>query len=308
MAVFARAGRHRGRAAAALAADRTRTQEAAVADFVDAWLPHLLRCAETGLPARLDGAHPAVVRAADLVLGSTGRIRRLAAEETAAAVQPILDQLVRQGQDLFAAQQSIVAEVPLDHLYRADHANVLAAHLGVRLSVLSGGPWPARARPVGLHEVARAAQSRVEHYECVRVADAPDLTVVAAAVEPLVAAAVELLDNAVRHGGQQAGAVLECSTDPGSGAVWLVVTDNGPGLPGETLAAVRRVLAQGGCAPAGARWPGLGMRLVAAAVRHLNLRVSLTSVPRRTTAALLLPPALLVPPPAAAAPAPRPFQ
>ncbi|MEE1820982.1 hypothetical protein PUR61_02015 [Streptomyces sp. BE20] len=304
MAVFARAGRHRGRAEAAQAADRTRTQDAAVADFVDAWLPHLLRCAETGLPARLDGAPPAVVRAADLVLVSTGRVRQLAAGETAAAVQPILDQLARQGQDLLAAQQSVVAEVPLSHLYRADHANVLAAHLGVRLSVLSGGPWPARARPAGLHEVARAAQSRVAHYERVRVADAPGLTLVPSAVEPLVGAAAELLDNAVRHGGQQAEVVLECSTDAVSGAVWLVVTDNGPGLPGETLAAARRVLAQGGCAPARAPWPGLGMRLVAAAVRHLDLRVSLTSVPRRTTAALLLPPALLVPPRAGAAPTP----
>ncbi|MFD9062308.1 ATP-binding protein [Kitasatospora purpeofusca] len=307
MAVFARAGRHRGRAAAAQAADRTRTQDVAVADFVDAWLPYLLRCAETGLPARLDGAPPTVVRAADLVLGSTGRIRRLAAEETAAAVHPILDLLARQGQDLLAAQQSVGAEVPLDHLYRADHANVLAAHLGVRLSVLSGGPWPARSRPAALHDVARAAQSRVAHYERVRVADTPDLTVVPAAVEPLAAAAAELLDNAVRHGGQQAGAVLECSTDAGSGAVWLAVTDHGPGLPQETLAAARRVLAQGGCAPARAPWPGLGMRLVAAAVRHLDLRVSLTSMPGRTAAALLLPPALLVPPPAAA-PVPPPFQ
>ncbi|MFB8242445.1 ATP-binding protein [Kitasatospora purpeofusca] len=306
MAVFARAGRHRGRAAAARAADRTRTQDAAVADFVDTWLPHLLRCAETGLPPRLDGAAAAVVRAADQILGSTGRIRRMAAEETAAAVQPILAQLARQGQDLLAAQQSVGAEVPLDHLYRADHANALAAHLGVRLSVLSGGPWPARSRPAALHDVARSAQSRVEHYGRVRLAHAPDLTVVPAAVEPLAAAA-ELLDNAVRHGGQQAGAVLESSTDAVSGAVWLVVTDHGPGLPQETLAAVRRVLAQGGCAPARAPWPGLGMRLVAAAVRHLDLRVALTSAGGRTTAALLLPPALLVPPPAAAAPAPCPF-
>ncbi|MFB8290227.1 ATP-binding protein [Kitasatospora purpeofusca] len=306
MAVFSRTGRHRGRAADALAAVRQEVQDAAEAALVDTWLPHLLRAAEGGLSPRLDGAPSAVLRAADLVLASAARLRRQTAEEVTADIGPVLDQLGRQATSLTAVQQTVLNEDALHHLYCADHAGALAARFGVRLTVLAGGGWPVRRRPAALREVGQAAQSRVADYERVEVRGTPALNVVAGAVEPLVAALAELLDNALRAG-PQTPVLLEGSADPG-GAAWLVVTDTGPGLPPETLAAVRRVLAGGGSIPPGTTWTGRGLRLVAAAARHLNFQVAVTSSPGRTTAGLLLPPALLTPPPAPVAPALRRIQ
>ncbi|MFD5922267.1 ATP-binding protein [Kitasatospora sp. NPDC058201] len=309
MAVFSRAGRHRGAAADVVATVRQEAHDAALDDFVATWLPYLLRTAELGMPPRLHEATPAVQGAAAMILGAFDRVRWQTAEDAASAVRPVLAQLGRQGNELSGAQQEITDEASLAHLYRADLANALASRFAVRLSALAGGIWPApRRRPAGLVEVGQAAKSRVASYERVQVLGSADVSVVPEAVEPLAAAAAELLDNGLLHGGPQAPVVLESSTEPGSGATWMVITDTGPGMSGETLAAVRRVLECGGRAPAGTPWPGHGLRLVAAAARHLDLRVEVNSAAGRTIVGVLLPPALLVPPPAPVSCALRPFR
>ncbi|MBD0670403.1 ATP-binding protein [Streptomyces sp. CBMA156] len=300
MAVFSRAGRHRG-TADVMAVVRKEAQDAAQAHFVSTLLPQLLDAVEAGFPPQFEGAPPVVSRAANLVLAFADRSRRQAAQDTAAAVRPVLEQINRQGRELAAAQRSVVDADSMAALYRADHANALAARFAVRLTVLAGGLWPApRPQPATLAEVGQAAQGQVADYERVQAGGTADLTVVPEAVVPVVAALAELLDNALSHGGPQAQVVLECSAQPGSGATWLVVTDTGPGMSEATLAAVRRVLDGGGRVPAGTPWSGHGMRLVAAAAQLVGLRAAVNSAPGRTTAGVLLPPELLVPPPAPA--------
>ncbi|MFJ6769967.1 ATP-binding protein [Kitasatospora sp. NPDC091257] len=310
MAVFSRTGRHRGAAADVVAVVRQEAHDAALEHFVATWLPHLLRAAERGMPPRVDEAPPAIRRAANMVLASAGRVRGQISQDAATAVRPVLAQLGRQGSELAAAQQQITDAASLDHLYRADLVNALASRFAVRLAVLTGGIWPAPSRqPAQLAEVGQAATSQVADYERVQVLATADLTVVPGAVYPLVAAAAELLDNALLYGGPQAHVELASSTEPGGGATWLTVTDKGgPGMDDETLATVRQVLEGGGRAPAKKPWPGLGLRLVAAAARYLDLKVTVTSAPGQTTAGVLLPPALLVRPPAPASHALRQFQ
>ncbi|MEV7595766.1 ATP-binding protein [Kitasatospora sp. NPDC089797] len=246
-----------------------------------------------------------------MVSESVGGVRAQACADAAAASRPVLAQLGRQAGELHAAQQRITDPESLACLYRADLANALALRFAVRQAVLTGGVWPSpRRQAARLDEVGRAATSRVAAFERVQVRESADLTVVPGAVEPLAAAVAELVDNALRYGGPQANVVLAGWMEPGGGgAAWLTVTDSaGPGMDDGTLAAVRQVLEGGGRAPAGTRWPGLGLRLVAAAARHLDLRVTVTSVRGQTVASVLLPPALLVPPPATVSHALRQFQ
>ncbi|MFJ2778282.1 MULTISPECIES: ATP-binding protein [unclassified Kitasatospora] len=311
MAVFSRTGRHRGAAADVVAVVCQEAHNAALNDFVATWLPHLLRAAELGMPPRVDQAPSVVRRAAAMVLASAGRVRGQISQDAATAVRPVLAQLGRQGSELSAAQQQITDAASLACLYQVDLANALASRFAVRLAVLTGGIWPApRRQPAQFAEVGQAATSRVADFERVQVLATADLTVVPWAIEPLAAAVAELLDNALLCGGPQAQVVLASSTEPGGGgATWLTVTDNGgPGMDDRTLPAVRQVLESGGRAPAGTRWPGLGLRLVAAAARYLDLKVTVTSVPGQTVASVLLPPALLVPPPATVSHALRQFQ
>ncbi|MFF2618833.1 ATP-binding protein [Kitasatospora sp. NPDC058046] len=293
-----------------MAVVRKEAHDAALEHFVTVCLPYLLRNVEAGLPPRLDGAPPVVRRAASMIVASVGRVRGQVSQDVAAAVRPVLAQLGQQGGELSAAQQKITDAESLDHLYRADLANALALRFAVRLAVLTGGIWPApRREPAQLVEVGQAATSQVAAYERVQVLATENLAVVPGAVYPLVAAVAELLDNALVHGGPQAHVELGSSTEPGGGVTWLTVTDkDGPGMDDETLATVRQVLEGGGRTPAGRPWPGLGLRLVAAAARSLDLRVSVTSVPGQTTAGVLLPPGILVPPPAPVSHALRRFQ
>ncbi|MFE4512632.1 ATP-binding protein [Kitasatospora sp. NPDC056783] len=294
-----------------MAVVRREAYDAALNSFVATWLPHLLRTAELGLPPRLDEAPPAVLQAAAIVVESVGRVRAQVCEDAAAASLPVLAQLGRQARELNAAQQLITDAESLAGLYRADLANALALRFAVRQAALTGGIWPApRRQPARLDEVGQAATSRVADFERVRVLATADLTVVPGAVEPLAAAVAELLDNGLLFGSPQAHVVLASSTEPGGGgATWLTVTDNGgPGMDAGTLAAVRQVLESGGRVPAGTRWPGLGLRMVAAVARYLGLKVTVTSVPGQTVASVLLPTALLVPPPATVSHVLRQFQ
>ncbi|MFE7525324.1 ATP-binding protein [Kitasatospora sp. NPDC057542] len=293
--LFNRTGRH-GRATAHRENVRQATQ-AAEAAFTDTWLAKALQNTGDGLPMVPDGAPPAVKRAAELVRVFAARIHQQADENVVTAIQPVLAQLQRQEVLLSAAQRSVSDPDPMSRLYEADHANALALRYAVRLAVLAGGFWPeARRQPARLIEVGRAALGRVAEYQRVGFWGNPEITVRPEAIEPLAAALAELMDNALRHGGPQAEVVLECDADPGTGGAWLVVRDNGPGIPPATLMALRNVLAGDGRVPSGMSWPGHGMRLVAAAARRLGLQVAVASAPERTAATVLVPPTLLIPP------------
>ncbi|MER7674150.1 ATP-binding protein [Kitasatospora sp. NPDC096128] len=302
MAAFLRGGRHRAGTARAVVTVGHEVRERVEAEFVETWLPRMLQAAELGLPAaEPTEVSPSVRHARELLHAFTRRVHRQAAADTVAATQSLLAELGRQAMAISAAQQRITDHESMASLYEADHANALALRLAVRMSALATGAWPTpRKQAAHLVDIGRAAQSRVADYQRIKIHGTPDLTVRPQAIEPLMAAVTELLDNALRHGGAHASVVLGLSADPQSAGAWVTVTDNGPGMPGRTLSLLRRVLDAGGRVPTGESWPGQGIRLVALAARHLGLRVALAREPEQTVATLQVPAGLLVPPQAPA--------
>jgi signal transduction histidine kinase len=87
-----------------------------------------------------------------------------------------------------------------DDLLRIDHGNAMIGRLADSISVLGGGrpgrQWP---RPVALYSVLRGAMSRILEYRRINLASIAMVNVKGIAVEPVIHAAAELLDNATRY-------------------------------------------------------------------------------------------------------------
>ncbi|AWW40475.1 ATPase [Streptomyces sp. AS58] len=87
-----------------------------------------------------------------------------------------------------------------DDLLRIDHGNALIGRLADSVSVLGGGrpgrQWP---RPVALYSVLRGAMSRILEYRRINLASIAKVNIRGTAVEPVIHAAAELLDNATRY-------------------------------------------------------------------------------------------------------------
>ncbi|MFE9258070.1 sensor histidine kinase [Streptomyces sp. NPDC006879] len=85
-------------------------------------------------------------------------------------------------------------------LLRLDHGTALIGRLADSISVL-GGARPGRqwSRAVPLYSVLRGAMSRIIDYQRVELHSVSEVAVVGPAVEPLIHALAELLDNATRY-------------------------------------------------------------------------------------------------------------
>ncbi|MGW6912986.1 sensor histidine kinase [Kitasatospora sp. NPDC054939] len=85
-------------------------------------------------------------------------------------------------------------------LLRLDHGNALAGRLADSIAVL-GGARPGRqwSKAVPLYSVLRGGMSRILDYQRVELHPVSDVAVVGPAVEPLIHALAELLDNATRY-------------------------------------------------------------------------------------------------------------
>ncbi|MGW6413017.1 sensor histidine kinase [Streptomyces vinaceus] len=87
-----------------------------------------------------------------------------------------------------------------DDLLRIDHGTALIGRLADSIAVL-GGARPGRQwrRPVPLYSVLRGAMSRIIEYQRVELHAIADVAVTGPAVEPLIHALAELIDNATRY-------------------------------------------------------------------------------------------------------------
>ncbi|MBV6696835.1 sensor histidine kinase KdpD [Kitasatospora aureofaciens] len=87
-----------------------------------------------------------------------------------------------------------------DDLLRLDHGNALTGRLADSIAVL-GGARPGRqwSRPVALYSVLRGGMSRILEYQRVDLHPVSEVAVIGPAVEPLIHAVAELLDNATRY-------------------------------------------------------------------------------------------------------------
>ncbi|WP_280689965.1 ATP-binding protein [Kitasatospora sp. GAS204B] len=139
-------------------------------------------------------------------------------------------------QGLANEQQVAISEMQERHdqpavlhdLLEIDHANSQFGRRAQAIAVLCGS-WPGRQRSASsLSDVVRGAKSRVRDYKRVEVRTQIDLAVVSRAVEPVVLAVAELLDNAARH--SQPNTTVEVNLQPAHNGACIVIDDAGVGM------------------------------------------------------------------------------
>jgi signal transduction histidine kinase len=163
-------------------------------------------------------------------------------------VKTSLQSMARAVQSLAAEQQIAISAMQEQHddplvlegLLRIDHAN---SQLGRRVQAVAVlcGAWPGTQRTAAeLVDVVRGAVSRIRDYLRVEVRSRVDLAVVDTAVEPVVLAVAELLDNAARS--SQSGTTVRVDVQGGHNGVSIVIDDAGVGMNSELIAKAHRLL------------------------------------------------------------------
>ncbi|MFE6774602.1 ATP-binding protein [Streptomyces sp. NPDC057702] len=128
----------------------------------------------------------------------------------------------------------------LRDLLEIDHANSQFGRRAQAIAVLCGS-WPGRQRAASpLLDVVRGATSRIRDYRRVRVHAQVDIAVASRAVEPVVLAVAELLDNAARH--SQPNTTVEVNLQPAHNGACVVIDDAGVGMDGQEVDRATRLL------------------------------------------------------------------
>ncbi|MGW7072613.1 sensor histidine kinase [Streptomyces sp. NPDC054855] len=128
-------------------------------------------------------------------------------------------------------------------LLRLDHGTALIGRLADSIAVL-GGARPGRqwSRAVPLYSVMRGAMSRIIDYQRVELHTVAEVAVTGPAVEPLIHALAEILDNATRYSPPQAK-VHVTAVDVQSG-IAVEVEDGGVSMSEEARKRAEHMLRQ----------------------------------------------------------------
>jgi signal transduction histidine kinase len=236
---------------------RLAEQEAATIRLAEVVLPDAIRLLQLGesVDEVLDATHydlglaPAARAAHDAVLRSV--LDAVRAEEDlrdsaqrafvniARRVQAIVHQ---QFQDLRAMEDRHGGDSGVfGDLLHLDHGTALIGRLADSIAVL-GGSRPGRQwqQNVPLFSVLRGAMSRISDYQRVELHSVLEVAVFGPAVEPLIHALAELLDNATRYSPPHTRVHLT-ATEVQSG-VAVEIEDGGVGLSEEARIRAERVL------------------------------------------------------------------
>ncbi|WP_406385293.1 sensor histidine kinase [Streptomyces sp. NBC_01618] len=164
-----------------------------------------------------------------------------------------------------------------DDLLRIDHGTALIGRLADSIAVLGGArpsrQWP---KPVPLFSVLRGAMSRILEYPRIDLHSIARVAIIGTAVEPLIHACAELLDNATRYSPPQTRVhvtAVEVQT-----GIAIEIEDGGVSLSEEARSRAENMLAR---AQAGSNMndlgesPRLGMAVVGRLARMYDLQVSL---------------------------------
>ena len=176
---------------------------------------------------------------------SAGRAKTRADESAKAT----LKSMMRGVQSLANEQQLAISRMQdrhddpdvLEGLLKIDHMN---AQLGRRaqVSAVLCGSWPGLQRSSSpLTDVVRGGTSRIRDYLRVQLHSQVSDAVVSRAVEPVVLAVAELLDNAARH--SQPNTPVEVNFQPGHNGMAIVIDDAGVAMNAEELKRAERLLA-----------------------------------------------------------------
>lgn len=162
-------------------------------------------------------------------------------------------------------------------LLRLDHGTALIGRLADSIAVL-GGARPGRqwSKAVPVYSVLRGAMSRVLDYQRVELHSVADVAVVGPAVEPLIHALAELLDNATRYSPPRARVHLTAGEV--HAGIAIEIEDGGVGLSEEARARAELRLKE---AQAGidlndlGESPRLGLAVVGRLAQAYDFQVSL---------------------------------
>ncbi|MEU3778151.1 ATP-binding protein [Streptomyces sp. NPDC032472] len=181
-------------------------------------------------------------------------------------------------------------------LLRLDHGTALIGRLADSIAVL-GGARPGRqwSKAVPLYSVLRGAMSRIIDYQRVELHSVSQVAVVGPAVEPLIHALAELLDNATRYSPPQTKVHLT-AVDVNSG-IAVEIEDGGVSMSEEARKRAERMLRQ---AQQGidltdlGETPRLGLAVVGRLAQAYDFQVSLRSSAYGGVRAVLVIPQALI--------------
>ena len=199
---------------------------------------------------------------------------------------------LREMEDRHGADPAVLAD-----LLHLDHATALVGRLADSLAVLGGERTGRRwTKPASLLDVFRGAMSRITEYRRVTIGRLPQEAAVAGdAVEGLVHALAELLDNAARYSPPDTHVLLSAVSGP-DGLV-IEVEDHGVGLGPEARTRAALVLETENAglevATLGAT-PRLGLAVVGRLARAIGFQVTLHPGDGGGVRARILLPAALV--------------
>ncbi|MET9669325.1 ATP-binding protein [Streptomyces sp. NPDC006475] len=193
---------------------------------------------------RAPEAHQAVVRAVVDAVAAEEDLRESAQRafvNIARRVQAIVHQQaqeLREMEDRHGKSPDVFGD-----LLRLDHGTALIGRLADSIAVL-GGARPGRqwSRAVPLYSVMRGAMSRIIDYQRVELHSVAEVAVTGPAVEPLIHALAELLDNATRYSPPQTK-VHVTAVDVQSG-IAVEVEDGGVSMSEEARKRAERMLRQ----------------------------------------------------------------
>ncbi|MGV9314544.1 ATP-binding protein [Streptomyces sp. NPDC003691] len=215
-------------------------------------------------------------------LGSDEGVRRERALRD--AVQAAFESVARHMHAMATVQQQVLDEVEqsiedpelMAGVMKADHAAAQMTRKAQTLLVMCG-VWPARRenRPVSLYDCVRGAQSRIVEFARVEVHGGQSLYVVPPAVEGVMHAIAELLENATVFSPSRTQVVVTVR-EVGSGAV-VEIDDAGLGMAPDVLEqATARIRDELDLANLGAV-PKLGLACVGRWTRELGFSVELSA-------------------------------
>jgi hypothetical protein len=206
--------------------------------LVEVRLPALEEAQHQPLPGLLDrrlsgtAYAQSLQQVVDLFTGAADTARSRADHSTRATLKAAMRAL----QALANEQQLSISDMQdrhdnphvLQDLLEIDHANSQFGRRAQAIAVLCGS-WPGRQRAASpLIDVVRGAKSRIRDYQRVEIHSRVDIDVTSRAVEPVVLAIAELLDNAARH--SQPNTTVEVNIWPAHNGTSVVIDDAGVGM------------------------------------------------------------------------------
>ncbi|MEU8969967.1 ATP-binding protein [Streptomyces monashensis] len=186
------------------------------------------------------------------------------------------------------------AEV-FDDLLRIDHGTSLIGRLADTISVLGGGrpgrQWPL---PVSLYSTLRGAMSRILEYRRIQLNSIVNINIKGTAVEPVIHAAAELLDNATRYS-PPSTKVHVTATEVQTGVV-IEIEDAGVSLSEEGRVRIERMIEDaknGDDAHNLGENPRLGLAVVGRLCKMFDMEVSLRASAYGGVRAILIVPRVM---------------